>query len=32
VNGDGRDDYFPVNDPRVWREGALVRMGIGIQF
>jgi outer membrane receptor protein involved in Fe transport len=32
VNGDGRDDYFPVNDPRVWREGTLVRMGIGIQF
>ncbi len=32
VNGDGIDDYFPVNDPRVWREGALIRMGIGIRF
>jgi outer membrane receptor protein involved in Fe transport len=32
VNGDGQDDYFPVNDPRVWDEGTSVRMGIGIQF
>jgi hypothetical protein len=32
VNDDGRDDYFPVNDPRVWQEGTLIRMGIGIRF
>jgi hypothetical protein len=32
VNGDGIDDYYPVNDPRVWQEGALVRMGIGFRF
>ncbi len=32
VNGDGTDDYYPVNDPRVWGEGALVRMGIGFRF
>jgi outer membrane receptor for ferrienterochelin and colicin len=32
VNGDGLDDYFPVNDPRVWYEGTAVRMGLGIQF
>jgi len=32
VNGDGQDDYFPVNDPRVWEEGTAVRVGIGIQF
>jgi outer membrane receptor for ferrienterochelin and colicin len=32
VNGDEVDDYYPVNDPRVWQEGALVRMGIGFRF
>jgi hypothetical protein len=32
VNGDGIDDYFPVNDPRVWFEGTAVRVGLGIQF
>ncbi|MFH0778086.1 MAG: TonB-dependent receptor [Candidatus Eisenbacteria bacterium] len=32
VNEDGRDDYYPVNDPRVYQEGTLVRMGIGVRF
>ncbi|MCX5800563.1 MAG: TonB-dependent receptor [Candidatus Eisenbacteria bacterium] len=32
VNGDGLDDYYPVNDPRVWDEGTSVRIGVGIQF
>ena len=32
INGDAKDEYFPVNDPRVWREDTLVRMGIGIRF
>jgi outer membrane receptor for ferrienterochelin and colicin len=32
LNGDGRDEFVPVNDPRVFGEGRLIRMGLGITF
>jgi outer membrane receptor for ferrienterochelin and colicin len=32
TNGDGREDWVPVNDPRVWAEGRNVRVGLGVSF
>ncbi|HEV8480021.1 MAG TPA: hypothetical protein VGR66_04435, partial [Candidatus Eisenbacteria bacterium] len=32
INGDGREDWVPVNDPRVWQEGRNVRVGAGVSF
>jgi outer membrane receptor protein involved in Fe transport len=32
TNGDGVDDWVPVNDPRVFQEGRNVRMGVSITF
>ncbi len=32
INGDGINDWVPVNDPRVFQEGRNVRMGISITF
>ena len=31
-NGDGREDWFPVNDPRVFEQGRVIRVGLGVQF
>ena len=31
-NGDGVDDWYPVNDPRVLQQGRVIRAGVGIQF
>jgi TonB-dependent receptor-like protein len=30
--GDGVDDWFPVNDPRVFGQGRVIRVGVGVQF
>jgi hypothetical protein len=32
VNGDGIDDWIPVNDPRVFNEGRSIRVGVGLKF
>ncbi len=32
LNGDGIDDWVPVNDPRVFQEGRNVRMGLSVSF
>ena len=32
LNGDGIDDWVPVNDPRVFQEGRNVRMGVSVTF
>jgi outer membrane receptor for ferrienterochelin and colicin len=32
LNGDGVDEFVPVNDPRVFDEGRLIRVGLGITF
>jgi outer membrane receptor protein involved in Fe transport len=32
ANGDGVDDWVPVNDPRVFQEGRNVRLGVSIAF
>ena len=32
LNGDGREDWFPVNDPRVFQQGRVIRVGVGVQF
>ena len=32
TNGDGRSEWVPVHDPRVFEEGRSVRMGISITF
>jgi outer membrane receptor protein involved in Fe transport len=32
TNGDGSDDWVPVNDPRVFSEGRNVRVGVGVAF
>jgi hypothetical protein len=32
MNGDGADDWVPVNDPRVFEEGRNVRLGASITF
>jgi len=31
-NGDGREDWYPVNDPRVFQAGRVIRVGLGVQF
>ena len=31
-NGDGREDWFAVNDPRVFEQGRVIRVGLGVQF
>jgi len=31
-DGDGREDWFPVHDPRVFQEGRSIRVGLGVQF
>lgn len=31
-DGDGMDDWHPVNDPRVYQQGRSIRIGLGIQF
>jgi outer membrane receptor protein involved in Fe transport len=32
LNGDGKPDWVPVNDPRVFQEGRNVRMGVSVSF
>jgi outer membrane receptor protein involved in Fe transport len=32
LDGDGRDDWFPVHDPRVFKPGRSIRVGLGVQF
>lgn len=32
INGDGKADWVPVNDPRVFQEGRNVRMGVSVTF
>jgi hypothetical protein len=32
LDGDGLDEFVPVNDPRVFDEGRLIRVGLGITF
>ena len=31
-DGDGRDDWYPVHDPRVFQAGRSIRVGLGVQF
>lgn len=31
-NGDGMEDWYPVNDPRVFQQGRVIRVGLGVQF
>lgn len=31
-NGDGTDDFLPVHDPRVFDEGRVLRVGVGMSF
>jgi len=31
-NGDGKEDWYPVNDPRVFEQGRVIRIGAGVQF
>ncbi len=31
-DGDGRDEFFPVNDPRVFGQRRLFRIGLGFEF
>jgi outer membrane receptor protein involved in Fe transport len=31
-DGDGRDEFFPVNDPRVYGQRRLFRVGLGFEF
>jgi len=30
--GDGREDWYPVHDPRVFEQGRVIRVGLGLQF
>jgi len=32
LNGDGKEDWFPVDDPRVFQQGRVIRIGAGVQF
>ena len=32
VDGDGQDEFYPVNDPRVFGERRLFRIGLGFEF
>ncbi len=31
-DGDGREDWYPVHDPRVFQPGRTIRLGLGVQF
>jgi len=31
-DGDGLEDWFAVNDPRVFQAGRVIRVGLGVQF
>ena len=31
-DGDGTEDWFAVNDPRVFEQGRVIRVGLGVQF
>ncbi len=31
-DGDGKEDWFPVHDPRVFSQGRTIRAGLGVQF
>ncbi|HET7904454.1 MAG TPA: TonB-dependent receptor [Candidatus Eisenbacteria bacterium] len=31
-DGDGMEDWYPVNDPRVFQAGRVIRVGLGVQF
>ena len=31
-NGDGIEDWYAVNDPRVFEQGRVIRVGLGVQF
>ncbi|HEU4724691.1 MAG TPA: hypothetical protein VFU59_05255, partial [Candidatus Eisenbacteria bacterium] len=31
-DGDGMEDWYPVNDPRVFQQGRVIRVGLGVQF
>jgi outer membrane receptor for ferrienterochelin and colicin len=31
-DGDGTEDWFAVNDPRVFAQGRVIRVGLGVQF
>jgi len=31
-DGDGREDWYPVHDPRVFQPGRSIRVGLGVQF
>jgi outer membrane receptor protein involved in Fe transport len=31
-DGDGREDWYPVNDPAVFAQGRTIRVGLGVQF
>ncbi len=31
-DGDGREDWFVVNDPRVFQQGRVIRVGLGVRF
>jgi hypothetical protein len=30
--GDAIEDWYPVNDPRVYQQGRVIRVGLGVQF
>ena len=32
TDGDGTDEYFPVNDPRVYAQRRSFKMGLGFEF
>ena len=32
TDGDGRDEFFPVNDPTVYGQRRLFRIGLGFEF
>lgn len=31
-DGDGKEDWFPVHDPRVFAQGRTIKVGLGLQF
>jgi len=31
-DGDGKEDWYPVHDPRVFQQGRTIRAGLGVQF
>jgi outer membrane receptor for ferrienterochelin and colicin len=32
LDGDGREDWYPVYDPAVFQQGRVIRVGLGVQF